>query len=125
MKNGLREINELAGIWGSLVCDNQGNLILAETPPGLNKASQENINRHILDLFNTTGQSVDEISEVVLHFSERKVFAQDLEKGLLVVFCTPSVDISLLRMTVNLVLANWEDDPKVQKTFKDNFVERG
>ena len=83
MKNGLREINELAGIWGSLVCDNQGNLILAETPPGLNKASQENINRHILDLFNTTGQSVDEISEVVLHFSERKVFAQDLEKGLI------------------------------------------
>ena len=125
MKDGLREINELVGIWGSLVCDNQGNVIQAETPPGLNKASQENINRHILDLLISSRDSVEGLSEAVLYYEERKVFVQDLEKALLVVFCTPSVDISLLRMTVNLVLANWEDDPKVQKIFQDNLVERG
>ena len=25
MKEGLREINELVGIWGSLICNNQGD----------------------------------------------------------------------------------------------------
>lgn len=124
MKDGLKEINQLVGVWGSLICDNQGKVIQAETPPGLNKASQENVNRHILDLFISSSESVEGLSEAVLYYSERKIFLLDLEKAILVVFCTPSVDISLLRMTVNLVLANWEDDSKVQKIFQNNRVDR-
>ena len=64
------------------------------------------------------------ISEAVLHYSERIIFVLDLEKAFLIVICTPSVDISLLRMTVNVVLSRWEDDPKVQKEFQSNFVDR-
>ena len=124
MKDGLREINDLDGTWGSLICNNQGKIIEAIAPPGLNQCSQENINRHVLELFKAAGESVEGISEAVLHYQERKVFVLDLEKVILIVFCTPSADISLLRMTVNLVLAQWEDDSKVEKAFQDNFVER-
>jgi len=124
MKEGLREINELVGTWGSLICNNQGEIIQGNTPPGLNKSALENINRNVISMFTSAGESIQEISEAVLHYSERKLFILDLKKAFLIVICTPSVDISLLRMTVNVILSRWEGDPKVQKELKNNFVDR-
>jgi len=124
MKDGLREINELVGTWGSLICNNQGEIIQGNTPPGLNKAALENINRNVIGMFTSASESMQEISEAVLHYSERKLFVLDLKKAFLIVICTPSVDISLLRMTINVILSRWEGDPKVQKEFQKNFIER-
>lgn len=124
MKDGLREINELVGVWGSLICNNQGEIIQGETPPGLNKSALENINRNVISMFTAAGETMQNISEAVLHYSEKKLFVLDLEKAFLVVICTPSIDIPLLRMTVNIVLSRWESDPKIQKEFKNSLVER-
>ena len=124
MKDGLREINELVGVWGSLICNNQGEIIQGETPPGLNKSALENINRNVISMFTAAGETMQNISEAVLHYSEKKLFVLDLEKAFLVVICTPSIDIPLLRMTVNIVLSRWESDPKIQKEFKNRLVER-
>ena len=124
MKEGLREINELTGTWGSLICNNQGEIIQVITPPGLNKSSLENINRNVISLFKSAGESMPGISEAVLHYSERKLFVLDIEKAFLVVICTPSVDLSLLQMTVNVILSRWESDSKIQKELQKKFVER-
>lgn len=124
MKNGLKEINETAGVWGSLICDNQGALIEDLTPPALNKATLENVSRHVLDMFGTLGEDLTGLNEVVLHYTQRKVFAVDIKQAVLIVICTPSVDIPLLRMSVNVVLARWQGDPKTQKQFQKAFVER-
>lgn len=124
MKAGLQEINELAGAWGSLVINNQGEIIATVTPPGVNNAALANINNHVVELLGSAGESVTGLSEVVFHYSQRIVFIQDLEQAILVVICTPSVDISLLRMTTNVVVTNWKADPKIQKQFEDNYVER-
>ena len=124
MKEGLREINELVGTWGSLICNNQGEIIQGNTPPGLNKSALENINRNVISMFTSAGESIQEISEAVLYYSERDLFILDLKKAFLIVICTPSVDISLLRMTVNVILSRWEGDQNVQKEFQNNFVDR-
>ncbi len=124
MKEGLVEINQLVGIWGSLICNNQGEIILGNTAPGVNKSALENINRNVITMFTSTSGSMQGFSEAVLHYSERKLFVLDLEEAFLIVICTPSVDISLLRMTVNVILSRWEGDSKVQKEFKKRFVER-
>ena len=124
MKDGLREINELIGTWGSLVCNNQGEIIQSNTPPDLNSSVLENINRHVISVFSRAGEEIQGVSEVVFHYSEKKLFALDLEKAFLIVICTPSVDVSLLRMTVNIVRTNWEGDEKVQKQLQNNLVER-
>ncbi|MCJ7733637.1 MAG: hypothetical protein MUP11_03720, partial [Anaerolineales bacterium] len=54
----------------------------------------------------------------VIHYSERKIFVLDLEQAVLVVFCSPSVDISLLRMSINVVTTRWLSDNKIQKQLK-------
>ena len=124
MKDGLIEINELIGVWGSLICNNQGEIIQGNTPPGLNKPAHENINRNLIGMFTSASEPMDGISEVVLHYSEKILYVLDLKQAFLVVICTPSIDISLLRMTVNVVLSQWEDDPKIQKMMQNKFVER-
>lgn len=124
MKDGLREINELIGTWGSLVCNNQGEIIEGVTPQGLNRSALENINRHVISMFSRADEDLQGISELVIHYSERKLFVLDLEKAFLVVICTPSIDVSLLRMTVNIVRTNWDGDEKVQKQLQRNLVER-
>jgi predicted regulator of Ras-like GTPase activity (Roadblock/LC7/MglB family) len=124
MKAGLQEINETAGVWGSLLCDNQGALIEQLTPPALNKPTLENISRHVIELFARVSEALPGLGEVIFHYQERKVFAVDLERAVLVVVCTPSVDISLLRMSVNVVIANWESDSRAQKQFEEHSVER-
>ncbi|MCJ7716486.1 MAG: hypothetical protein MUO54_08200 [Anaerolineales bacterium] len=124
MKNGLQEINELIGVWGSLVCNNQGDVIVNSSPSSLNKASLENITRHIVELLSSAGDSVQALSEVVLHYSQKILFVLDLKQVILVVICTPSIDISLLRMSVNVVKTRWEGDSKVQQQMKKFFVER-
>ena len=124
MIDGLREINELTGVWGSLICNNMGEVIENVTPPGLNKSALENITHHIVELVSTAGDQMENLSESVLYYSQKKLFVVDLEKAVLVVISTPSVDISLLRMIVNGVRVRWDGDAKVQKLLQKNFTER-
>jgi predicted regulator of Ras-like GTPase activity (Roadblock/LC7/MglB family) len=124
MNDGLKEINQLTGVWGSLVSNNQGGMIASAAPSGLNKPTLENITRHAIELLSAAGAVMDDLTEGVFHYAQKKLFIMDLEQAVLVVICTPSVDISLLRMTVNVVLAGWSSDSKVQKQFKEHFVER-
>jgi predicted regulator of Ras-like GTPase activity (Roadblock/LC7/MglB family) len=124
IKAGLQEINDLIGVWGSIVINNQARVIEALTPPGINSAALSNITNHVVELLNSAGGHLPGLKEAVFHYSQRKLFIFDLEQAILVVICTPSADISLLRMTSNVVLTNWETDTKAQKQFKANFVDR-
>jgi len=124
MKDGLREINELVGVWGSLICNSQGEIFQGNTPPGINKPALENINRNLIGMFTSSAESMKGMSEAVLHYSEKAVFILALKQVFLVVICTPSIDISLLRMTINIVISRWDSDPRIQKTFKKAFFER-
>jgi len=124
MINGLREITELVGAWGSLISNNQGEIILSVMPPGLESSSVEDSIRQAVEMMSGASESVQGLSEAVLHYSEKKLIVMDLEKAFLLVICTPSIDISLLRMTVNVVRANWDSDAEVQKQLQDSFVER-
>ncbi len=124
MKKSLIEINELIGVWGSLLCNNQAEIISSAPPTDINKAALENITRHCVELLSTSSLSVQGLMEVVIHFQQRKVFILDLEQAILIILCTPSIDISLLRMTLNVITSGWQTDSKIQKQLNDINVER-
>ena len=124
MKEGLKEINDLSGVWGSFISNNRGEVMLNVTPPTLNKAVLENISRQALDLLVSSEDQIKDLREMVFHYSQRNLFVLDLGKAILGVVCTPSVDISLLRMTANVVITGWEGDQKVQTLLDNNYLER-
>jgi len=115
MKNGLLEINQVLGVWGSILCSNQGALFESAPPTGFNKTTLEDIGQQAVDLLSSAEKSVTGLTEAVIHYSDRIMFLVDLEQAILIVFCTPSVDISMLRMTVNVITTRWQSDKKVQK----------
>jgi predicted regulator of Ras-like GTPase activity (Roadblock/LC7/MglB family) len=124
MNQGLKEINELTGVWGSLLCNNQAGVIASAPPADFIGSALENIARHCVDLMSPGNESFQDLQEVVVHFQQKKLFILDLEQAILIVLCNPGVDISLLRMTINLMITRWEADRKIQKQLKANFVER-
>jgi hypothetical protein len=84
----------------------------------------ENISSQVIEVLASSADHIERLSEVVFHYAQKKLFVVDLEKAILAVVCTPSVDVSLLRMTINVVRTNWEDDTKVQTSLKKNYLER-
>ena len=124
MKQGLQEINELEGVWGSLVCNNQGEVIASAPPPGFNKSNLENVTRHCIEMLSSGTEFISGLGEMVFYFEQHRLYILDLEKAVLIVFCTPSIDISLLRMTINVTTSGWKEDKGIKKIFEDNFVER-
>jgi predicted regulator of Ras-like GTPase activity (Roadblock/LC7/MglB family) len=124
MNQGLKEINELEGVWGSFICNNQAKILASALPSSLNKSNAENISRHVLGVISTGGDTIQELQEVVIYFQQRRLFILDLQQAILVVICDPSVDISLLRMTVNILTTSWESDANVQKQLIMNYEER-
>ena len=124
MKDGLNEINGLIGVWGSILCNNQAEIIEDISPPGFNKSALENIARDSVELISIGSETVLDFQEAVCHFQQRKIFILDLQQAILIVLCTPSIDISLLRLTISVVATRWEEDAEVQKQFHENYVER-
>ena len=124
MNQGLKEINDLEGVWGSFICNNQAKILASALPSSLNKSNAENIARHVLGVISTGGDTIQELQEVVIYFQQRRLFILDLQQAILVVICDPSVDISLLRMTVNILTTSWESDANVQKQLIMNYEER-
>ena len=124
MNQCLKEINELEGVWGSFVCNNQAKVLASALPPSLNKSKVENIARHLVDLVSTGGETLQKLQEAVIYFQQKRLFLLDLQQAILVVICDPSVDVSLLRMTINILTTSWEADANVQKQLIMNYEER-
>ena len=124
MNQGIKEINELEGVWGSFICSNQAKIIASALPPEFNKSSSGNIARHAVELISTGSETIQELQEIAIHFQRRRLFIHDLQQAILVVICTPGVDISLLRMTINILITSWESDVEVQKQLKKNYEDR-
>ncbi len=124
MNQGLKEINELEGVWGSFVCNNQAKVLASALPPSLNKSNVENIARHLVEVVSTGGETIQKLQEVVIYFQQRRLFILDLQQAILVVICDPSVDVSLLRMTINILTTSWESNANVQKQLIMNYEER-
>ena len=124
MNQGLKEINELEGVWGSFICNNQAKILASALPPSLNKSNVENIARHVVEVISTGSETIQELQEVVIYFQQRRLFILDLQQALLVVIGDPGVDISLLRMTVNILTTSWESDANIQKQLIMSYEER-
>ena len=118
MRDGLLEINEVTGVAGSLLCSNQGEIFESGVlPPELDQNTLDNICQQAIELLGVTQTSLPEMREYVLYFSGKKIFIQDLERVILVVFCDASVDITLLRMSINIVNLRWSSDSIINMKF--------
>jgi predicted regulator of Ras-like GTPase activity (Roadblock/LC7/MglB family) len=113
MNKGLQEINELSGVWGSLVCDNQGKIIASSPPPGFDEAKLEEVSILCVETLSDGSEFIQELGEVTFLYQQSHLFVLDLNGFVMIVFSAPSIDISLLRLTINVVTTRWEGENKL------------
>ena len=113
MNTGLQEINELSGVWGSIVCTNEGKIMASAPPPGFDESKLEGISQLCLETLSDGSEFIQDLGEMTFFYQQSHLFVRDLKKAIMIVFCTPGVDISLLRLTINVVVTRWQGENKI------------
>jgi hypothetical protein len=53
------------------------------------------------------------LGEMIFFYKQTNLFVLDLKKAVMIIYCTPNIDISLLRLTINVVTTRWEGEKKI------------
>lgn len=124
MQEGLQEILDLSGVKTCVVVDNHGSTIHRMGSMRFNEEQLEEIGALMIRSLATLESSGARSDELEFFFDQYQILARDLDQAVLYAICQPSVNISLLRMTTNVVLNQWKEDPDVKKTLKKHTVRR-
>jgi hypothetical protein len=114
MKEKLREINSIKGVWGYFVCDNTGKVLEREMPVVFMKhvAKMGKEVTQVVGLLESLKRSPENLD---LLFEDGRVMVRDLRNCTLVIFCDPNVEIPMLRQKVNVVISEITGDSKIQE----------
>ncbi|NIN65594.1 MAG: hypothetical protein GTO63_13030 [Anaerolineae bacterium] len=123
MEGVLAEINGVPGIRGSFVCDSRGEMIVNAVATGLD-AALDGVSREVTQTMAALEMIGEAKSELDFAYSRMRVVVHDLEKAVLIVLCEPMVDISLLRLTVNVVTASLKGHSDIQAELDAGHVEK-
>ncbi len=122
MDKVLAEINALDGVQGSFICDNHGNVIINAVPAHLNIAALRGISRQVTQAIAARIQNG--IHEIDLTYEGLRVLIRDLNQAALIVLCKPSIDIALLRMTLNVNFSKSDIETKLRDIIPEERVIR-
>lgn len=123
MEEGLAEINAVAGVRGSFVCDNVGKMIVSAVVTGLD-ASLDAIGREVTQTMAALKTAGEAVSELDFAYEGARLVAHDLEKAVLVVLCEPQVEIAMLRLTLSVVMARLKGDTETQSRLEARAEEK-
>ncbi len=114
MKEKLREINSIKGVWGYVLCDNTGKIFEREMPIVFMKhlATMGKEVTQVVGLLETLSKSPENLD---LLFEDGRVMVRSAKNFTLVVFCDPNVDVPMLRLKTNVLVSEITGNPKMQE----------
>jgi predicted regulator of Ras-like GTPase activity (Roadblock/LC7/MglB family) len=119
----LAEVNGVPGVRGSLICDGRGDLIVSAVATGPD-AELEGVGREVTQTMAALEMIGEAKSELDFAYLRTRVVVHDLEKVVLIVLCEPKVDVSLLRLTVNVVTTRLKGYSDMQAQLDAREVEK-
>lgn len=114
MENILREMNELPGVRGSFVCDGNG-LVISTAMPQPYRGQVEHIGREVVQVVALLQMLGEETDILDFLFSDGRILVNGLRDFSLIVFCEPSIDISMVRLRSNVTLGEIRRDGRFKK----------
>ena len=117
MKEKMREINSIKGVWGYFLCDNTGKILEREMPIVFMKhlAVMGKEVTQVVGLLESLSRNPENLD---LLFKDGRVMIKSLKNFTLVVFCDPNVDIPMLRLKINVLISEISGDSKMQELFQ-------
>jgi hypothetical protein len=120
----LEQLGAVPGVGGSFVCDNRGDVIVSSDPAVLATVTMNTIGREVVRAFVALDTASDPAARLDFAYDSWRLLAQDMGDAVFFVVCQPDVDMALVRMTVDVVLASWQRDASAQKRIQRHRAER-
>jgi predicted regulator of Ras-like GTPase activity (Roadblock/LC7/MglB family) len=124
MEEGLAEINAVAGVRGSFICDNRGEVIVSAMPAALNSARLNEIGHEVTQTMAGLEIAGEAMTELDFMYDRARIVGHDLANAVLVALCDPRVEIATLRLTLNVVTSRLKGDSGIQSQLEARTVEK-
>jgi predicted regulator of Ras-like GTPase activity (Roadblock/LC7/MglB family) len=118
------EIGAVAGVAASFICDNGGRVIASSFGEDADVTPVRDVARELLQTAAVLHRIGEPARQMDFTYAGRRVVVRDLEDSLLVVLCAPQVEISLLRLTLNVATAQLRDDVELRNLLRGSVANR-
>jgi hypothetical protein len=115
MKDKLAEINSVAGVKTSFFYLNDGELVYQTLPPGFDQDMLLEISKDFVQMAAVCDRLQAVINEYDLKFDNGRLIAFTQHNYNLMVICDVNISLAMLRLTINVAIADLEADKKFQK----------
>lgn len=115
MKDKLEEINSVAGVKTSFFYFNDGEVVYQSLPPGFDQDTFTEIAKDFVQMAAIMDRLQSVINDYDLKFDNGRLLAFTHHNYNLIVLCEANVSLAMLRLTINVAIADLEADKKFQK----------
>ncbi len=115
MKDKLDEINSVAGVKTSFIYFNDGELVFQTLPPGFDQDTLTEIAKDFVQMAAISDRLQTGNNEYDIKFDSGRIIAFTQHNYNLIVICDVNVSLAMLRLTINVAIADLEADKKFQK----------
>lgn len=119
----LKEITAIADVEGVLLASNTGEII-ENSAIYLDRSQLKQIASRVLKIMAAHDLDKRSVREVELIWEDYRILAMGAKSFVLIIFCTSTKTISLLRITMNVVIAHLLEDKKSIKQIKKYASEK-
>ncbi|PFG72970.1 hypothetical protein [Tepidiforma thermophila] len=124
MEREIEQLTRLPAVEGAFLCDNRGDVIVSSDPAVLATVTMNTIGREIGRAFVALQAAGFPANRIDLTYDSWRLLAQDLGDALLFVIAQPAVDMAMVRLTADVVVAAWQKDPAARKRLQKHRSER-
>ncbi|MEJ2633746.1 MAG: hypothetical protein P8184_00455 [Calditrichia bacterium] len=118
IKDYLHDLTSVEGVEGVVIIRKDNTVLDSWSAPNFNTNLFEDVSLHFHQIFELFDRDDLEYQENVVSYEKGQVYARNLPQFLLLIFARFKVDISALRLIVNVGLAELFDSKKMQKMLK-------
>ncbi len=119
----LDEIINIEGVDGAFIISNRGNLI-ADTALPFNDAQLYELGVHILRIIGSFHLKEKNVNELELYWDNYYIICKNSADFTLITLCKSSKVLSLLRITLNITIANLLEDKKFNKLLSGEIADK-
>jgi len=124
MEQGLAQLSGIPHVGGAFICDNRGDVIVSSSPAVLATVAMNVMGQEVGRMLAGLEEAGYKATRLDLTYSTWRMLVVDIEDAMLFVVCHSPVDMSLLRMNVDVILARWRQNPDVQRRLQQRRAER-
>lgn len=126
MKEKLEELKKIPGVSSAYIVNNKAEIIDGVLDASLSQDRAAKLAERIVKIYaiGIYGKVKRKSTEIELLFDKGRVFSVDCDQFVLIIVCTNSSAISMVRLTSNVIIKSIMSDKKLSKELTQNVIDK-